>query len=319
MKQFQITPDEGQCIEVLNTAGRHGLVEAAADALQALRRMQVPYQEYHFAPLLEAYCHHKMFREAFEVIDVMRSLRIEFTQETLEPLVQCLGSDIDRIDEAWSLLEKVHENGKAIDIHSINVILLATVHARDLQRSIGIYKAISSLGSKPTIETFNILLTGCIYFKHRDLGEKVLSDMRELGLAPNVRTFERIIILCLTDKTYEEAFFYLEEMKGLGFKPPRNVYVAIIRKCINSADTRWKVAYDEMEECGYRMDPDLQKFIDLNKHRSNETSADVGSPTMSELEAEEWVEVASKSTNIITGHGTERQDVVNSFEVHVQR
>lgn len=261
------------------------------DALKALRRMQVPLQEYHLAPVLEAYCHHKMFREAFEVINMIRSLRIDFNQETLEPLVNCIGSDIDRIDEAWSLLEKVHEDSKTVDIHSINVVLLATVYAKDLQRSIGIYKAIPNFAAKPTIETFNILLSGCINFKHRDLGEKVLSDMRELGLAPNAKTFERMILLCLTGKPYEEAFFYLEEMKMLGFKPPRNVYAATIRKCVYFGDKRWKIAHDEMLECGYRMDPDLQKLID---HRDNLSSS---AATIAKEDSQQWEEFSSDGSS----------------------
>ena len=41
VNDLKVTPDEGVCLEVLHTAGRHGLPELATDALHHLQAIEV--------------------------------------------------------------------------------------------------------------------------------------------------------------------------------------------------------------------------------------------------------------------------------------
>lgn len=269
--ELGVTPVEGQCIEVLHAAARRGLPGIATQALQVLLRLQVPLEEHHFAPVLEAFCERRLLEESFSLINLMRASNIQFTPETASPIVNCISSHIDQVDEAWSVLEKMRSEGKPVDVVALNIVIHAAVLLNDLQRAIGTYKAFPDFDAKPAISTFNHLLSGCISASHRELGDKLLSDLRELNLVPDAQTFERMIILCLTQTVYEDAFFYLEEMKGQGYLPPQSVYVALIRKCVVSGDVRWKIALDEMKECGYEVSQALQHFIDTGgKMRTRE-------------------------------------------------
>ncbi|KAF8514214.1 hypothetical protein BU17DRAFT_52737 [Hysterangium stoloniferum] len=277
LKKFNMIPDEGQCIEMLNVAARFGHVSLAVETLQYVHNMKVPLQEHHLIPILEVYAKNRMLAQAFAVLSMMRASDILVSSITINTLVGCMNQDIDQVDEAWSMLERLHEEGKPIDIISFNAVLSAAVQLGDLQRAVGIYKAAPDFKVTPTVETYNILLSGCVEARHQQLGDKLLSEMRDLQLLPNAKTFEEIIALYLTQDTYEEAFFYLEEMKSHGFQPARRVYSMLIKKCVRSNDPRWKIAVEEMQECGYRLSRELQDFIDYPRkkewrHDSSERS-----------------------------------------------
>ncbi|KAG2153753.1 uncharacterized protein EDB93DRAFT_1134621 [Suillus bovinus] len=256
------TPDEGLCIDVLHTAGRHGLSNLATDVIRVLRSMGADWQEYHFAPLVEAMCNAGNLKDAFGTLDLMRSSNIFPTAITTQPIYDVLKQDIDKVDSAWGLLDKLKSEGKSIDRTAINAIIRAAISLSDLQRAVGAYKAFPDYKCVPDVDTFNTLLSGCIVASHRGLGDRLLLDLQELGIKPDATTYERIIILCLTQATYEDAFFYLEEMKAQKFVPPRSVYDAIIRTCIAADDSRYSLALDELKQCGYTVSKSLQAFID---------------------------------------------------------
>ena len=261
MGELNVTPDEGLCLEVLHTAGRYGLSDLATDVIRVLRNLGADWQEYHFAPLIEALCNAGKLKDAFGTLDLMRSSNIFPTAITTQSIYDFLKRDIDRVDSAWKLLDKLRSEGKTIDRTAINAIIRAAVSLSDLQRAVGAYKAFPDYKCAPDIDTFNTLLSGCIAASHRELGDRLLLDLKELGIRPDATTYERIILLCLTQVTYEDAFFYLEEMKAQKFVPPREVYIAIVRSCVAAGDSRYALALDEMRQCGYTVPNSLHKFI----------------------------------------------------------
>lgn len=265
---LNVTPDEGLCLDVLHTAGRHGLSDLATDVIRVLRILGADWQEYHFAPLVEALCKAGHLKDAFGTLDLMRSSNIFPTAITAQPIYDFLKQDIDKVDGAWELLDKLRNEGKTIDRTAINAIIRAAISLSDLQRAVGAYKAFPDYKCVPDIDTFNTLLSGCIVASHRELGNRLLLDLKELGIKPDATTYERIIILCLTQATYEDAFFYLEEMKAQKFVPPRSVYDAIIRTCIAAGDSRYTLALDELKQCGYTVSKSLQTFIDSGGQES---------------------------------------------------
>lgn len=211
--------------------------------------------------MIEAFCKANRLKEAFEVLSLMRDTGIAPLPETTHPIFTHLKLDLDKLDDTWGILDAMKNEGKSVDIAAINVIVQASIFLGDIQRAIGSYKAAVDYGAKADADTFNLLLSACISFKHRSLGDYLLNEMKELGIKPNSRTFERMIVLCLTQTTYEDAFFYLEEMKSHKFLPPLGVYDTIIRKCVSVGDTRYKLALDEMKQCGYEGTESLYLFI----------------------------------------------------------
>lgn len=270
---LHILPDEGCCLQVLHTAARHGLSDLALDVISVLKKINIVWCEYHIAPVLEAMCRHGDLKEALIMLDFMRKSDITPSLETAEPILQLINKDTEAVDSAWGQLEMLHEEGSPVDVVALNVVIQAAVALNDLQRAIGTYKASANLGVTPNIDTFNLLLLGCVVARHRELGDRLLADLKAAGIRPDETTYERMVRLCLTQSMYEDAFFYLEEMKSLGMVPPRTVYEAVIRKLVSVGDVRYKLAVEELQECGYELSPRLKSFIDSGGSHDVQSSA----------------------------------------------
>ncbi|KIJ49470.1 hypothetical protein M422DRAFT_161368 [Sphaerobolus stellatus SS14] len=262
-RDYGVTPDEGLCIQVLNAAARHGLVDLALEAFKVIIRLGCPIEEFHIAPVLEASCQRKSIQDALHITNTLTTIGAPIRQSTLEPVVELISSSVDNVNKAWSMLEKLYDAGKPVTVHALNALLGASVHLRNLQMTVGIYKTYEKFHVKPTVDTLNLLLRACIAESHKDLGMKFLEDLqRQDDVKLDITSYERIIRLCLTQSDYEDAFFYLEEMKAAGFKPPAMIYVQIIKKCVFYKDTRVQIAVEEMRECGYEIPRSLKEFIE---------------------------------------------------------
>ncbi|KAA1471768.1 hypothetical protein DENSPDRAFT_837838 [Dentipellis sp. KUC8613] len=259
---LKISPDEGVCLEALNTAARHGLPELAMDVLQTLQSIGARLQEHHFASIIEAYARTGGIKEAFSILALMRSQNIIPGSGAAHPIFLAIQDAPAAVDAAWDVLEEMHKNAEPVDIAAINAIVQASVAQGDLQRAVGTYQACAQFGVAPDVDTYNALLSGCIAARHRELGDRLLTEMREAGVRPDLHTYERLVVLCLTSPTYEDAFFYLEEMKAEHYVPPYGVYEAIVRRCVSEGDARYKLALEEMREIGYHVSPALARFIE---------------------------------------------------------
>ena len=262
VQQLHVLPDEGTCIDVLHTAGRHGLPELASDVMRVLKLIDAPWQEHHYAALIEAQCRAGQIKEAFLTLNAMRSEDIKPVSGTTSAIFDAISKDADILASTWSLIDViVKEDKQPVDIAGLNVIIQAAVALGELQRAVGTYKMFVDYDVKPTVETFNLLFSGCVTASHRELGDRLLADMKEAKVKPDARTYEHVILLCLTQPKYEDAFFYLEEMKAGRYRPTEKVYETLIRKCLSVADMRYRLALEEMMRCGYRVSNELRRDI----------------------------------------------------------
>lgn len=229
--------------------------------MRILKVIGASWQEYHFAPLIEAFSRAGKLKEAIMTLEIMRANGIEPVAETTRSIFTTINRDTDVLDNTWAIIEALHQEKKTIDVAALKVIIEAAVSLGDLQRAIGTYKSFSEYGVQPDLATYNHLLEGCISARHRQLGDLLLTDMKEAKIKPNHETYQNLIKLCLTQPTYEDAFFYLEEMKAAGHVPPRHVYEALVQTCFSSGDPRYTIALEEMKECGYELSPRLMAHI----------------------------------------------------------
>ncbi|KAK7035504.1 hypothetical protein VNI00_011797 [Paramarasmius palmivorus] len=262
VQELQLNPDEGICIGVLNTAARTGSPDLATDALRVLKASNVPWQEYHFAPLVEAFCRAGQLKEAFIALEIMQSNNVNVLPSTSSPIVDLIKKDEDTFDATWSIVDEIHK-GKPLHISVLNIMLRAANALGDLQRAVGAYKSASEYNLKPDLETFNLLLEGSVGVSHRPIGDLVLADMKKASIAPDQTTYELMIKLCLTQGTYEDAFFYLEEEKGAGYTPSQSIYTALVEKCASNSDARYRLAMEEMKEMKY--EPSFGWLSDVRK------------------------------------------------------
>ncbi|KLO12254.1 hypothetical protein SCHPADRAFT_854109 [Schizopora paradoxa] len=262
VKDLSVVPDEGLCIDVLHASATHGLPVLASEVLKQLEKLKIPLREHHILPLLDAFANNGDIKEAFRVLDLMRTSGSAPTIDTAQSIFKAIQRDPDAIDSAFTKLQEVKDEGHAVDATGVNVIIQAAGFLNDLQRAVGTYKAMSSLDVKPDVTTFNLLLAACVSAQHRELGDRMFAEMGDAHLKPNVDTYKQLVALHLTQPEYEDAFFYLEEMKSAGLKPPYSIYDNIVRKCVSMGDSRYKLAVEELEQMEYTMTPDLITFID---------------------------------------------------------
>ncbi|KAG5645196.1 hypothetical protein DXG03_006714 [Asterophora parasitica] len=258
--ELKMKPGEGICISVLDTAARHGLPDLATDVLRVMKLTGIEWQEYHFAPLIEAFSRQKQFKEAFQVLEIMRSDGIAPLPETAYAVADAI-TDTITIDSTWTIIDELQKDGQKVDVTVIQALIKATVKLGDLQRAIGAYKTLPEYGVTPDLTVFNLLLRGCVRASHRELGDLLLADMKAAKVKPDQETYETFISLCLTDTDYEDSFFYLEEMKAAGFRPSPRVYKHLVEKCLGANDPRFKIAVEEMLQQGYRPPAGLQRMI----------------------------------------------------------
>ena len=263
MKDLNVIPDEGLCLDVLHTCGRNGIPALASEVLSLLTEQGVTLGEHHFSPLIEAMCRRALIKDAFLAIIRMDAVGITPTMETTYPIFKHIIEDAERLETACNHLENLQQEVKTpFHVAAFNCLIRASINLGDLQRAIGLYKSLPEFKVKPNVDTYNLLLGGCIATTHRELGDKLLLEMKEAHVLPDSRTYERLIVLCLTQTNYEDAFFYLEEMKEQKMIPSLNIYESLIRKCVTMGDTRYALAVEELKEFGYKVDKSLQAFID---------------------------------------------------------
>ncbi|KAF9529331.1 hypothetical protein CPB83DRAFT_853083 [Crepidotus variabilis] len=256
--ELQMLPDEGTVVAVLHTAARYGLPDLATDALRVLKLTGVTWQELHFAALIEAFCRNEQLKEAFVTLDIMRTNGVEPSETTANSILDYVKRDANTLDTAWAVLDTIHSSGSGVGVDAVKVVIKAAIAIGDLQRAIGIYKALPDYSLSPDISIFDTLLEGCVIAQHRQLGDLLLEDIKQAGLKPDIHTFEQMIRLCLTQDVYEDAFYYLEEMKSAQISPPQSVYEAMAEKCKNAQDSRLGMVLEEMKELGYEAASNLK-------------------------------------------------------------
>ena len=211
--------------------------------------------------MIDAFVRNKQLKEAFEAVNLMRQSKIKPTLDALYAVREAIQRDPDFIDTAFGILEDMHKDGHEVDIIAVNTLIASTSWSEDLQRAIGIYKAIGSLGLKPNVETFECLLMVCRNTAHVELAERLFSEMREANLKPSAKCYDLLIITIMRQADYENAFFFLETMKEDGHKPAAAVYEHIVRKCVRENDNRYRLAVEEMKQMGYKISEQLKDYI----------------------------------------------------------
>lgn len=250
---FNLRPDEGTCLSMLRLAGKNADPKLATDIIRQLSTSGYPYKEPYFTPLLEAFVAKKDIKSAFNVLDIMRVSGVQPNVRSTLSIKRYLGTDLDRIDNAYYILEDLRRDGKTVDVAAFNVVIDACATANDLKRTVATYREAKNLGVTPDVETYNAVLGACIVDAVKGMGTVILDEMKEAGVAPNAETYSRMVALCCTQRNYEDAFNYLEEMKGYGIVPPASCYETLVKKLASENDPRFHIALEEMEGLGYKV------------------------------------------------------------------
>ncbi|KAF8706089.1 pentatricopeptide repeat protein, partial [Rhizoctonia solani] len=268
IRRTRCPPTEPLCVEILNTAARHGLPELACSVLEYLQESSQEIQEHHLAAVIGSYAVAGQIRDAYLALDLFKDHRVKFLPESASGLVEVIARSSETLDNAWDLLTQLP---RPVNIEAVNTTIEAATNLSDMQRAIGIYKELPDLEVSPDAQTFDILLGGCLSISHAELGERLYQDMLSNQIRPTLQTYSRLILLALTQETYESAFSRLEEIKGRNMIPPQRVYEALVQRCVEEGDPRAELALEDMEICGYRVSTGLRDYL-LKSQKKQDTA-----------------------------------------------
>ena len=245
-----LNPSSGVCINILNTAARRGDTYLATSVLQVLsRRTGNPIQRHHYEALLETYITNNDLRTAFVLLATMKKAGCAPTEGSTRPIFAYLRRSRQAPKRAHKLLRSLRDNGHAILIQAINVLIESYIHHQNLSAAVEVYKSMQTLSSDltPNTATFNALLRGCALSKRKDISMFLASEIVALKVPPDALTYDRLLLVCLnSDEGLENAWRYFHEMKAAGWWPRGGTLTLLAREACMKDDLRvWDLTLDE--------------------------------------------------------------------------
>jgi len=242
VESFYLNPPAGLCVNILNTAARHGDTYLATSVLRILgRRSGNPIQLYHYEALLETYITDNDLRTAFTLLTIMTAAGHPPTEASTRSIYAHLCQSPSHPAKAIAMLNDIHEEDRQIPIQAVNVVMQASILHRDLPSALHLYKTLHTLTPdlQPNTATFNILFRGCAQAARKDLAMFLASEMAALKVAPDALTYDRLILVCLnSEDSLEDAWCYFEEMTLLSWWPRDGTILALARRGCEQSDRR---------------------------------------------------------------------------------
>lgn len=225
VERGHIKPPSGICINVLNTAARHGDSKLATSVIHTLSSRKNTFEHYHYEALIESWLGSNNLKAAFTILSVMLQTRVPPAEGSTRAIYLYLCDDYGRPAESLQILRRLKDEDRPIPHAAVNVVLEAYIHYNDLGSALETYKSMHMIiPSGPDTSTFNTLLRGCSQARRKDLAMFLASEMLALNIPPNALTYDRLILNCLSaqgeaDGGFEDAWRYFEEMKQMDWWP----------------------------------------------------------------------------------------------------
>lgn len=226
----------------MECAVRHALPALATDALRILRSRSVPFEEYHYVALMEAYLLSGEISSALAIFNIMRSADIPPTRSTMKSYIALLDRfPEEKLDQILNecIVQPFTEERKLPDICALDGLLAAYANRDLLKKAFAVYKLYAEVEYKPSVETFNYLFSGCAirsldpsnytnYYSHHHrhpilapgaysyapsvptlklhFCNFLYSEMRELCITPNMATYEYMALTSLNHAELPQPF-----------------------------------------------------------------------------------------------------------------
>ncbi|KAI7906506.1 uncharacterized protein BX663DRAFT_427445 [Cokeromyces recurvatus] len=265
---YNLKPDEGLCLYVLNLAGENSNPVLATDVIRYIGENGFRYRECHFTSLIEAFASTNDFKSTFKVLTVMRKVGIKPNKRTVKPIAYKVGQDKNSICIAQDALAHIAAESQEVDVVAFNLIIHALAHNGENDDAFNFYNRAEEFGVTPNDETLDAVLDACIHAKDAELGKlvyrKFISSGRTLATVSNL---SKMVTLMCTQSDYEDAFTYLEKMKKLRMIPLQGCYYKLVKTLANANDPRLSLAISDMTAYGYPISNHLNTFIEREENQ----------------------------------------------------
>ncbi len=219
VEKQHLIPSDGICLNVLDTASRHGDADLATDVFRLLASRGTVLELQHYEALSEAYLVRDDIETALTVHCIAEKAGIKLEDASASPVVKWVGKNAERLRQAREAVQELHDQGRAIPVPTVNSLLHASIY-RGMNAVVELYNTFHELcPSGPNVETFNLLILGCIWSSRLRLGLHWQSEMQAMKIEPNAETYSRLIQLVCRHGDYADGFNFLDQMKERQLQP----------------------------------------------------------------------------------------------------
>ncbi|KAF7321337.1 Methyltransf-25 domain-containing protein [Mycena kentingensis (nom. inval.)] len=260
VQNLAISPDEGLCLLVLHTAARHGLAELATDVLRVLKLLDIPIAEHHLAPMFESLFVADRHEEAFQALEIMRKSGAVPSLRTAYCVVAAVSERPHLLDELWTLVKRMHAEGKHVDPTVCTALIQASVSSQPLlSRVLAEYQSIPSLGIEADAECLAVFLDACIADSNVSYGELVFRQADRVAPVEDANILGKMVALHTTQDNFDEACRYLEMLGMVKGAAGLQVYEDLALKMAAARDARYLFIIDAARRARHdiRIRPDF--------------------------------------------------------------
>ena len=188
----------------------------------------------------------------------------ELPQRFYEEVVDALGKEPTTVDESYYLLESRKQEGKAVPLGAVNMVIDACAILNDLDRAFATWAELEQFGLSANAGTYNALLHTCLRSREVGSGRRLLARMTQDGIEADADTYMYRCLLLVMGREFRKAEEVLRECKDAGLVPPGKMYVTLFNSALRGG--RLEVAREilaSMEADGHRVSKALhQKMKD---------------------------------------------------------
>ncbi|KAK3307056.1 uncharacterized protein B0T15DRAFT_510373 [Chaetomium strumarium] len=244
-----LSPPDGICLNVLNTASRHGDSRLATAVIQVLSERRVKLGLHHYEALLESYVHDGQLEKAFRVLCIMTGAGVRPDQSSTRSIFLMLKRASERAKQVVGILQKLRKEHE-LPVAAINVLLEALAETTTIEETLDMYRQVCDLcQSGPNRETFTLLLQRC---STAEPAVFLVSEMDRFSVRPSSTIVDNLIRCFAYDGNLDIALLYLSGMQRSDSPMwvSRRTLLTVLQRCYKEKDPRvWSVV-DEAKKRG---------------------------------------------------------------------
>jgi pentatricopeptide repeat protein len=245
----KLTPSDGMCLNILNTAARFSDSTLATEVIQLLADRGAKLGVPHYEALVDCYAQSGDFETALQALCIINNSGIQPDKGSTRSIYTALRRSPGLTDDAVAVLFKLRA-GHEVPISAFNVVVEAMCSNGETSKAIDLYQQVRQICSAgPNLQTFEPLVCTCTDVR---VAMFLKSEMDAFSIRPTQPMFDALVRTFAVDGDLEAAFQCLWDMSKIIQRGSphtnttpwvsRATAMALIKRCAIEKDSRlWDV------------------------------------------------------------------------------